>query len=77
MHSRSAPPLPKLSGVERAFTFESVGVGMSLPIYYYVLGTPLGLLGLIRWGCWLVRRIPAALYRPVWTSAIHGPSWRG
>jgi hyaluronan synthase len=38
---------------------------MSLPIYYYVLGTPLGLIGLIRWGCWLVRRIPAALYRPV------------
>jgi len=38
---------------------------MSLPIYYYVLGTPLGLLGLIRWGCWLVRRIPAALYRPI------------
>ncbi|MGE3289323.1 MAG: hypothetical protein AB7J32_24945, partial [Pseudonocardia sp.] len=37
---------------------------MSLPVYYYVLGTPLGLLGLIRWGCWLVRRIPAALYRP-------------
>jgi len=44
---------------------EEFGVGMSLPIYYYVLGTPLGLLGLIRWGCWLVRRIPAALYRPV------------
>jgi cellulose synthase/poly-beta-1,6-N-acetylglucosamine synthase-like glycosyltransferase len=38
---------------------------MSLPIYYYVLGTPLGMLGLIRWGCWLVRRIPAALYRPI------------
>jgi cellulose synthase/poly-beta-1,6-N-acetylglucosamine synthase-like glycosyltransferase len=26
---------------------------------------PLGVLGLIRWSCWLVRRIPAALYRPV------------
>jgi len=26
---------------------------------------PLGLLGLIRWTSWLVRRIPAALYRPV------------
>ena len=38
---------------------------MTLPIYYYVLGTPLGLLGLFRWGCWLVRRIPAVLYRPV------------
>jgi cellulose synthase/poly-beta-1,6-N-acetylglucosamine synthase-like glycosyltransferase len=38
---------------------------MNLPIYYYVLGTPLGLLGLFRWGCWLVRRIPAVLYRPV------------
>lgn len=38
---------------------------MTLPVYYYVLGTPLGLLGLFRWGCWLVRRIPAVLYRPV------------
>jgi cellulose synthase/poly-beta-1,6-N-acetylglucosamine synthase-like glycosyltransferase len=38
---------------------------MNLPLYYYVLGTPLGVLGLIRWGCWLVRRIPAVLYRPV------------
>ncbi len=38
---------------------------MSLPLYYYVLGTPLGVLGLIRWGCWLVRRIPAVLYKPV------------
>jgi cellulose synthase/poly-beta-1,6-N-acetylglucosamine synthase-like glycosyltransferase len=38
---------------------------MNLPLYYYVLGTPLGLLGLFRWGCWLVRRIPAVLYRPV------------
>jgi hyaluronan synthase len=38
---------------------------MNLPLYYYVLGTPLGVLGLVRWGCWLVRRIPAVLYRPV------------
>jgi cellulose synthase/poly-beta-1,6-N-acetylglucosamine synthase-like glycosyltransferase len=38
---------------------------MNLPLYYYVLGTPLGVLGLIRWGCWIVRRIPAVLYRPV------------
>ena len=38
---------------------------MTLPLYYYVLGTPLGVLGLIRWGFWLVRRIPAVLYRPV------------
>jgi cellulose synthase/poly-beta-1,6-N-acetylglucosamine synthase-like glycosyltransferase len=38
---------------------------MNLPVYYYVLGTPLGLLGLIRWGCWLVRRIPAVLYKPI------------
>jgi hyaluronan synthase len=34
---------------------------MTLPLYYYVLGTPLGLLGLFRWSCWLVRRIPAVL----------------
>jgi hyaluronan synthase len=38
---------------------------MSLPVYYYVLGTPLGVLGLVRWACWLVRRIPAVLYRPI------------
>jgi hyaluronan synthase len=38
---------------------------MNLPLYYYVLGTPLGVLGLIRWGTWLVRRIPAVLYEPV------------
>ncbi len=38
---------------------------MNLPVYYYVLGTPLGVLGLIRWGTWIVRRIPAVLYRPV------------
>ena len=39
--------------------------GMTLPLYYYVLGTPLGVLGLFRWACWLVRRVPAVLYRPV------------
>jgi hyaluronan synthase len=38
---------------------------MNPPAYYYVLGTPLGLLGLIRWGAWLVRRIPAVLYAPI------------
>ena len=39
--------------------------GMTLPVYYYVLGTPLGVLGLFRWACWLVRRIPAVLYKPI------------
>jgi hyaluronan synthase len=38
---------------------------MTLPLYYYVLGTPLGVLGLFRWACWLIRRIPAVLYKPV------------
>jgi cellulose synthase/poly-beta-1,6-N-acetylglucosamine synthase-like glycosyltransferase len=38
---------------------------MNLPIYYYVLGTPLGVLGLIRWGAWLIRRVPAVLYKPI------------
>ena len=38
---------------------------MTLPLYYYIVGTPLGVLGLIRWSFWLVRRIPAVLYRPV------------
>lgn len=38
---------------------------MSLPWWYYVLGTPLGILGLVRWSLWLVRRIPAVLYAPV------------
>lgn len=38
---------------------------MTLPLYYYVLGTPLGVLGLVRWSFWLVRRIPAVLYEPV------------
>ena len=31
---------------------------------YYFAYLPLGLLGLIRWTCWLIRRVPAALYRP-------------
>jgi hyaluronan synthase len=38
---------------------------MSLPWWYYVLGTPLGILGLIRWSLWLIRRIPAVLYTPI------------
>ncbi len=38
---------------------------MTLPVYYYVLATPLGLLGLVRWSFWLVRRIPAVLYTSV------------
>ena len=38
---------------------------MTLPLYYYVLGTPLGVLGLFRWSMWLIRRIPAVLYKPV------------
>ena len=38
---------------------------MTLPLYYYVLGTPLGVLGLFRWACWLIRRVPAVLYRPI------------
>jgi hyaluronan synthase len=29
---------------------------------------PLGLLGLIRWSCWLVHRIPASFYQPVVTG---------
>ncbi|MGY0017976.1 glycosyltransferase [Streptomyces sp. cg35] len=31
---------------------------------YYLVYLPLGLIGLVRWASWLVRRIPAALYRP-------------
>jgi cellulose synthase/poly-beta-1,6-N-acetylglucosamine synthase-like glycosyltransferase len=38
---------------------------MNLPVYYYVLGTPIGVLGLIRWATWLIRRIPAVLYKPI------------
>ena len=38
---------------------------MTLPVYYYVLATPLGVIGIIRWTCWLIRRIPAVLYKPI------------
>jgi cellulose synthase/poly-beta-1,6-N-acetylglucosamine synthase-like glycosyltransferase len=38
---------------------------MTFPIYYYLLGTPLGVLGLVRWSFWLVRRVPAVLYSSV------------
>lgn len=31
---------------------------------YYLAYLPLGILGLIRWLCWLVRRVPAVMYRP-------------
>lgn len=33
---------------------------------------PLGLIGLFRWTCWLIRRVPAVLYRPV-TSGHREP----
>ncbi len=29
---------------------------------------PLGILGLVRWTCWFLRRIPASLYRPIGTG---------
>jgi hyaluronan synthase len=29
---------------------------------------PLGILGLVRWASWLIRRVPAALYRPARTG---------
>src|SRR5919201_6846698 len=29
---------------------------------------PLGVIGFVRWASWLVRRVPAALYRPVVTG---------
>jgi cellulose synthase/poly-beta-1,6-N-acetylglucosamine synthase-like glycosyltransferase len=35
------------------------------PLVYYFSITPLGILGLIRWSFWLIRRIPAVLYVPV------------
>lgn len=31
----------------------------------YLYFIPLGILGLFRWGFWLIRRVPASLYRPV------------
>jgi cellulose synthase/poly-beta-1,6-N-acetylglucosamine synthase-like glycosyltransferase len=37
---------------------------MTTPWWYYVLGTPLGILGLIRWSLWLFKRVPAVLYAP-------------
>ncbi|MGI5135890.1 glycosyltransferase [Streptomyces sp. CA-106110] len=36
-----------------------------LDFRYYLVYLPLGILGLVRWTCWLVRRAPAALYQPV------------
>ncbi|CAM5714919.1 glycosyltransferase [Streptomyces aurantiogriseus] len=36
-----------------------------LDFRYYLVYLPLGVLGLVRWTCWLVRRAPAALYRSV------------
>ncbi|MFF4402768.1 glycosyltransferase [Streptomyces sp. NPDC001480] len=36
-----------------------------LDFRYYLVYLPLGVLGLVRWACWLVRRAPAALYRSV------------
>jgi len=35
-----------------------------LTLHYYLVYLPLGILGLVRWSSWLVRRLPAALYRP-------------
>ncbi|WP_128375992.1 glycosyltransferase [Streptomyces cavernae] len=32
---------------------------------YYLVYLPLGILGLVRWTFWLIRRAPASLYRPV------------
>ena len=36
-----------------------------LDFRYYLVYLPLGILGLVRWACWLIRRAPAALYQPV------------
>ncbi|MGW0768327.1 glycosyltransferase [Streptomyces sp. NPDC002676] len=36
-----------------------------LDFRYYLVYLPLGILGLVRWTCWLLRRAPAALYQPV------------
>jgi hyaluronan synthase len=36
-----------------------------MTLSYYLVYLPLGLIGLVRWACWLCRRVPAALYRPV------------
>lgn len=37
---------------------------MTFVLRYYLVFIPLGVIGLVRWCFWLVRRIPAALYRP-------------
>jgi cellulose synthase/poly-beta-1,6-N-acetylglucosamine synthase-like glycosyltransferase len=34
----------------------------------YLYWVPLGVLGVVRWAFWLVRRIPATLYRPVYND---------
>ncbi|MFD7710716.1 glycosyltransferase [Streptomyces sp. NPDC059785] len=39
--------------------------GASLDFRYYLVYLPLGVLGLVRWTCWLLRRAPAVFYRPV------------
>ncbi|MEW2558644.1 MULTISPECIES: glycosyltransferase [Streptomyces] len=39
--------------------------GTLVNLRYYLVYLPLGVLGLARWSCWLVRRAPAALYKPV------------
>jgi cellulose synthase/poly-beta-1,6-N-acetylglucosamine synthase-like glycosyltransferase len=36
-----------------------------LDFRYYLVYLPLGILGLVRWTCWLIRRAPAALYQSV------------
>ena len=36
-----------------------------MDLYPYLAYIPLGLLGLVRWSSWLVRRVPAAMYQPV------------
>jgi len=36
-----------------------------MDVFSYIAFLPLGLLGLVRWTSWLVRRIPAALYQPI------------
>lgn len=33
-------------------------------LHYYLAYVPLALVGLVRWAAWLVRRVPASLYRP-------------
>jgi hyaluronan synthase len=35
----------------------------SIWTFWYVI--PLGVIGLVRWSSWLVRRVPAAYYAPV------------